>query len=180
MGDKEFEYNEIEVEDDGFQSMKDISSDIEGEITKRILGEELSQQLVEGGKKKAVDNTVTLVSDVLNSEALQSAITTLITRVVGSEQFQTACQMLLKNLWDDLINDPETTAQVVALLNTAIQDERIKKSFKELILGLLNDEEVKKELTGLIVQLGEEQEVSLSIKRWFDYLLDHIVDEFKS
>lgn len=142
-----------------YDQMKDVSNEIDGEITKRLLGEELSQQLVEGGKKKAVTNTVTLVSDVLNSDALQNAITNLIARVVGSVQFQSACQMLLKNLWDDLINDPETTAQVVALLNTAIKDERIKKSFKELVLGLLSDEEVYKELTGLVVKLGEEKEI---------------------
>lgn len=139
--------------------MKDVSKEIDGEISKRILGEEFQQQLVEGGKKKAVYNTVTLVSDVLNSDALQNAVTNLIARVVGSVQFQSACQMLLKNLWDDLINDPETTAQIVALLNTAIKDERIKKSFKELVMGVLQDEEVHKELTALVVKLGEEKEV---------------------
>ncbi len=139
--------------------MQDVSKEIDGEISKRILGEEFQQQLVEGGKKKAVYNTVTLVSDVLNSDALQNAVTNLIARVVGSVQFQSACQMLLKNLWDDLINDPETTAQIVALLNTAIKDERIKKSFKELVMGVLQDEEVHKELTALVVKLGEEKEV---------------------
>ena len=63
-------------------------------------------------------------------------------------------------MWHDLVNDPETVAQVVALLNTAIKDEQIKRSFKELILGLLQDEEVYNELTGLVVKLGEDSEVS--------------------
>lgn len=67
---------------------------------------------------------------------------------------------MLKNLWHDLVNDPETVAQVVALLNTAIKDEQIKRSFKELVLGLLQDEEVYNELTGLVVKLGEDSEVS--------------------
>ena len=67
---------------------------------------------------------------------------------------------MLKNLWHDLVNDPETVAQVVALLNTAIKDEQIKRSFKELLLGLLQDEEVYNELTGLVVKLGEDSEVS--------------------
>jgi len=48
---------------------------------------------------------------------------------------------------------------VIALLNTAIQDEKIKESFKELILGLLKDEDVYRELTGLVVKLGEEKQV---------------------
>ena len=137
--------------------MKDISSEAEGEITQRLLGEELAKKLREGGRKKAVDNTVALFTDVINSEALQNAITSLLSSIVTSAQFKGACQMLLKNLWDDLIKDPETTAQVVALLNTAIKDEVIKASFKELILGLLRDEDVKQELTSLVVQLGEEQ-----------------------
>ena len=142
------------------QILQDVSNEIDGEISKRILGEDFQQQIAEGGKKKAVNNTATLVADVIQSDALQSAITNLITRLVSSTPFQSACQLLLKNLWDDLITDPETIAQVVALLNTAIQDERIQKSFKELLLGLLRDDEVYKELTGLVVKLGEEKEVS--------------------
>lgn len=157
---QEYKEEEVEIDDELYRQMKEFSAEVEGEITQRLLGEELSKKLIEGGKQKAVDNTVSLFTDVINSEALQNAITTLLSNIVTSSQFKGACQMLLKNLWDDLIKDPETTAQVVALLNTAIKDEKIKTSFKELIIGLLRDEEVKTELTTLVVQLGEEQEVS--------------------
>lgn len=53
----------------------------------------------------------------------------------------------------------ETTAQIVQLLNTSIQNENIKRSFKELIMGLLKDDEIYNELTGMVVRLGEENEV---------------------
>jgi len=157
MKGSKLQYNEVEVEDDIYNQMRDVSTEVRGEITKRVLGKELAE-MVEA-ENKAAGNTADVVADVLNSEALQNAIASLITRVVGSVQFQSACQTLLKNLWQDLIHDPETLAQVIALLNTAIKDEKIKKSFKELILGLLQDEEVYNELTGLVVKLGEDREV---------------------
>lgn len=151
-------YDEIEVEDDVYNRMNVISKEVRGEITKRILGKDISELDDEG---MATNTTADVVADVLNSDALQNAIASLITRVISSAQFQSACQSLLKNLWKDLINDPETTAQVVALLNTSINDERIKKSFRELVLGLLQDDEIYKELSNIVVRLGEDQEVSL-------------------
>lgn len=151
-------YDEIEVEDDVVNRMNVISKEVRGEITKRILGKDISELDDEG---MATNTTADVVADVLNSDALQNAIASLITRVISSAQFQSACQSLLKNLWKDLINDPETTAQVVVLLNTSINDERIKKSFRELVLGLLQDDEIYKELSNIVVRLGEDQEVSL-------------------
>ena len=152
---------DLDVEEDMYKQMKEVSTEVRGEITRTILGEEIADRVESGGgvDLKSAGNTADVVADVLNSEALQNAIASLITRVIGSTQFQSACQTLLKNLWQDLVNDPETVAQVVALLNTAIKDEKIKKSFKELLLGLLQDDEVYEELTGLVVRLGEDKEV---------------------
>ena len=173
------EYQEADVEEELYDQMKDVSNDLDGELAKHVLPGQLSHQLAEGGKTKAVDNTVNLVKDVISSDALQSGLTTLLARVVGSNQFQNACQMLLKNLWDDLISDPETIAQVVALLNTAIKDEKIKSSFRQLILGLLQDEEVKRELTGLVVKLGEEKEVSKA-HNIHDFVYLMVIDQISS
>lgn len=157
MRSSKHEYNEVEVEDDIYNRMKDVSDEVRGEITRKILGKELAEMME--AESQTAGNTADVVADVLNSEALQNAIASLITRVLSSEQFQNACQTLLKNLWSDLVNDPETVAQVVALLNTAIKDEKIKTSFKELVLGLLKDDEVYNELTGLVVKLGEDNEI---------------------
>eukprot|EP00979_Chaetoceros_neogracilis_P010027 scaffold2355_cov267-Chaetoceros_neogracile.AAC.1 len=156
------EYDEIDPEDDMYLQMKEVSHEIRGEIARKIFGKELTEMV--DAENKAAGNTADVVADVLNSDALQNAIASLITRVLGSAQLQVACQALLKNLWTDLVNDPETLSQIVALLNTAIKDEQIKKSFKELVLGLLQDEEVYNELTGLVVRLGEDKEVLAATK----------------
>ena len=66
----------------------------------------------------------------------------------------------MRNLWEDLVTDPETTAQVVRLLSKAIQNEEVKRSVRELILEIVKDDEVYRELTNLVVDLGEEAEVS--------------------
>lgn len=156
------DYSEVDPEDDVYLRMKEVSKEIKGEIIHHVLGKDISE-MAESENKAAV-NTADVVADVLHSEALQNAVVSLITRVIGSAQFQSACHTLLKNLWQDLINDPETLAQVVALLNTAIKDENIKKSFKELVLGILQDDEVYNELTGLVVRLGEDKEVLVATK----------------
>ena len=156
------EYDEVDPEDDMYLQMKEVSNEIRGEITRKIFGKDFAE-MVEA-ENKAAGNTADIVADVLNSDALQNAIASLITRVLGSAQLQVACQTLLKNLWTDLVNDPETLSQIVALLNTAIKDEQIKKSFKDLVLGLLQDEEVYNELTGLVVRLGEDKEILAATK----------------
>lgn len=100
-----------------------------------------------------------MMSQILGSEALQRSVTSLVTRVIQSDQFQDAARTLLKNLWNDLINDPETTAQVVQLLNNAIQHEDVRRAVNDLVMQLIADEEVYDEFTKLLVRLGNEEEV---------------------
>jgi len=154
-------YEDVEVDDAVRHAVDDVLLDLRGTDIDRALGLERGLRAAdgEGGEDRAVGNIVSVVSDVLNSEALQSAIASLITRVVQSQQFQGACQTLLKTLWEDLVNDPETTAQVVQLLNNAIQNEEVKRSVRRLVLQLIADEEVYREFTNLVVRLGEDDEV---------------------
>jgi hypothetical protein len=128
--------------------------------------DEKSQEEENGEGRKSVENTVDMAADVLKSKALQEAIASLITRVLESVQFQNACQTLLKNLWNDLVNDPETTAQVVQLLNNAIQNKEIQRSVRRLVLQLIQDKEVYDELTRLLVRLGQEEQVRLNKPRF--------------
>ena len=106
-----------------------------------------------------IDNTIDRAADTLKNQKLEEALTNLATRVVQSQQFQDACGTLIKNLWSDLVNDPETTAQVVELLNNAIQHEHVQESVRKLILTLVQDKEVYNELTRLLVRLGKEPKV---------------------
>jgi len=150
------QYDEVEVEDAIYHQMLVVSKDLEKELRNFL---NITPSSGNGDKRTAIGNTTDIVVKVLNSEALQNAIASLVSRVISSEQFKSACQKLIKTLWDDLIHDPETTAQIVQLLNTSIQNENIKRSFKELIMGLLKDDEIYNELTGMVVRLGEENEV---------------------
>lgn len=147
------QYNDIEIEDAIRKQMERVHKEMSGNMGIEDGDDEDDEMY------KSAGNTVDVIADVLNSEALQNAIASLIAGVMDSSQFQNASKKLLKNLWDDLVNDPETTAQVVQLLNNAIQNDQIKHSFKKLVMEILEDDEVYNKLTGLVVQLGEEKEV---------------------
>ena len=75
------------------------------------------------------------------------------------EPFQNACKKLVRNIWDDLINDKETYSQLTTLLYNVLQNEKIYSAVKDLLLQLVNDEEINRELTKLVVKLGEEPDV---------------------
>lgn len=111
-----------------------------------------------------------IVADLLRSPQVQKAINHLVTQVLQSPQFKKSCQILLKELWTDLVEDPETLKQVVHLLYNAIQDEQIKEAMVQLVTEVFDDKEVLDELVVLFQRLGEEKEVSCRVNRnahWF-------------
>jgi hypothetical protein len=118
-------------------------------------GESSSQH--QHGSALGIDS---ILSDLLKSQQLQDAVTGLVTKVLGSPEFKAACQVLLKQLWNDLIQDPETLAQVIHLLQYALQDERIKEAAIQLVMEIVNDQDVLDELTALLRRLGKEKQVS--------------------
>jgi len=100
-----------------------------------------------------------ILNDLLASESLRTTASRIASGVIQSPPFQNACKVLVKNIWDDLVSDEETTAQLVSLVHAVLQNDRIYFAVKDLLLQLLNDEQVYNELTKLVVQLGEEREV---------------------
>lgn len=108
---------------------------------------------------RIITTTSDLVEDVLKTDVVQNAVAHLVAGVLNSDQFQQACQLLLKSLWHDLVNDPETISQVVQLLQNAIQNKEIQRSIRKLVLQIINDAEVYDELTKLLVRLGQDKEV---------------------
>ena len=156
------QYEDIEVDDPVAHTEKNFRREfMEAQLAEGLLFNVLGEgiDIVGPDQPRSVITTVDMITDVLNSETLHSALASLITRVLDSEQFQKACQTLLKNLWNDLVNDPETTAQVIQLLQNAIQNREIQRSVKKLVLQIINDKEVYDELTKLLVRLGQEKEV---------------------
>ncbi|KAL7462427.1 hypothetical protein ACHAXS_002802 [Conticribra weissflogii] len=106
-----------------------------------------------------------ILNDLLASESLRTTASRIASGVIQSPPFQNACKALVKNIWDDLVSDQETTAQLVSLVHAVIQNDRIYFAVKDLLLQLLNDEQVYNELTKLVVQLGEEKEVVQATQR---------------
>ena len=100
-----------------------------------------------------------ILSDLLDSESIRTTASRIASGVIQMEPFQNACKELVRNIWDDLINDKETTAQLTTLVTTVLENEKIYSAVKNLLIQLVNDEEVYRELMTLIVKLGEEQDV---------------------
>ena len=100
-----------------------------------------------------------IVSDLLKSPQIQQAATNLVTSIIQSAQFKTACQLLLKELLKDLLDDPDTLKQVIHLLQNAIKDEKIKEAAVQLATDIFGDDRVLDELVILVQRLGMEQQV---------------------
>lgn len=110
----------------------------------------------ESSRKSAVE---IMLKDILKSQGLQQAAQDFFIRILEAPEFQAALQRLAKTLWTDLISDKETIAQVIRLLQIAIQDPAVKKSAQLLVLQLVQDPEVKESLIDLIQSLGAEKAV---------------------
>ncbi|CAB9500404.1 expressed unknown protein [Seminavis robusta] len=124
----------------------------------RIVKRDFLDKISEGSlEDKGVVHTV--IGDVLASKSLQEQAIKFVVTIVQSDQVKAACQKLLKELWNDLIKDPETAAQVIFLLNAAIENPDIRLAVKKLVLDIVEDEEVLEELVRMLQKLGEDQEV---------------------
>ncbi|GAX17222.1 hypothetical protein FisN_10Lu097 [Fistulifera solaris] len=110
----------------------------------------------ESSRKSAVE---IMLKDILKSQGLQQAAQDFLIRILEAPEFQAALQRLVKTLWADLISDKETVAQVIRLLQIAIQDPAVKKAAQLLVLQLVQDQQVKESLIELIKSLGAEKAV---------------------
>jgi len=116
----------------------------------------------DGGDSQQENNTNAVefvLKDVLNSKALQQAAQEFVVRLLESEEVKTALNRLVKHLWDSLVQDPETLAQIIKLLQVAIQNAKVRDAARDLVLDLVDDPDVKDALMNLIQQLSREQQV---------------------
>jgi hypothetical protein len=104
-------------------------------------------------QKNVVEN---LLREVFQSAALQEAAQQFVVATLQSDAVREALQRLLKELALDLLQDPETVAQVVQLLNFAIQNDQVRKAAQLLVIDLVNDPSVKAALVSVVQRLGQD------------------------
>ena len=158
-------YNGIDPEDPVMDLARMIRAEYL-ELSKRGMKNEDSEEEenAESDKNQPGERSSTmgldrLVADLLQSPQIQEAATNLVTTVIQSAQFKTACQVLLKELLKDLLDDPDTLKQVIHLLQNAIVDEKIKEAAVQLATDIFGDDRVLDELVTLVQRLGMEQQV---------------------
>lgn len=101
-----------------------------------------------------------LLKDVFKSTALQHAAQEFVVQILQSDRFKEAVSRLVKELWSDLVTDPETVAQVVKLLEIAIQNSAVKNAVVELVLQIVGQEpELREALLGMIDSLAQDDAV---------------------
>ena len=154
-------YN-IPLDDPVEHSVKILMDSTRGTDSDKIVHSSMSGS-------SSTSNNVTIISpeedakrilnELLASDNIRTRGANIASGIIQSEPFQNACKKLLRTIWDDLINDPETTTQLQTLVYTVLQHEKIYAAVKDIVLQLVNDEEVYKEFTKLVVKLGEQQEV---------------------
>jgi len=112
-----------------------------------------------GGGENKTNALEYMLKDVLKSNALQQAAQDFIVRTLESERVQASLRRLVKQLFSDLVQDPETVAQVIKLLQFAIQDPDVKKAAQQLVLEVVDEPQVKQSLIELMQKLGEDEVV---------------------
>ncbi|KAL3810353.1 hypothetical protein ACHAXA_003082 [Cyclostephanos tholiformis] len=123
------------------------------------VGNDSDQTLQDIANNSPEEDAKRILNQYVASENIRTAASRIASEVIQMEPFQNACKKLVRNIWDDLINDEETHSQLTTLLFTVLQNEKIYSAIKDLLLQLVNDEEVNRELTKLVVKLGDEPDV---------------------
>lgn len=100
-----------------------------------------------------------MLRDVLQSKALKTAAQQFLISILESPEFKGALNGLVKELWTDLVTDAETVAQVIQLLQKAIQDPAVKQAAQQLVLDLVEEPDVKESLLQLLQRLGRDDAV---------------------
>ena len=155
------EYEEIEADDPVAHTEKNYrrlfqEAQLEQEFLVRLWEGRLHEP---PRKPRIVKTSLDVISELCDAEELHAALAHLLSSVLLADEFQNACHVLIKNLWHDLVNDPETIEQVVQLLHNAIQNQEIHGSIRKLVFQIINDKEVYDELVKLLVRLGQDEEV---------------------
>lgn len=98
-----------------------------------------------------------ILKDLMKSTALQQVAQDFVLQILQSERFKEAVSRLVKELWSDLVTDPETVAQVVKLLEIVIQSPLIKEAVIELVLQIaIREPEIQKAILDMIEGFAQD------------------------
>lgn len=147
------DYDELDSED----PIADLATFVRTEFLKESV-----QGIDHGTGSSTMGGLDTILADLLRSPQIQNAINDLVNKILTSPQFKRSCSILLKELWKDLVEDPETLKQVIHLLYNAIQDEAIKDAAVQLVTEVFADKEVLDEVVELFQRLGKEPKVQMA------------------
>lgn len=134
----------------------------------------VDQDNKEKGEKNALE---IMLSDVLQSKALQQAAQAFVIQTIESEPVKAALQRLLKELFTDLINDKETLAQFVKLLQFAIQNPDVKAAAQQLVLDIVEEPDVKDALIQMIQRLGNDPQVQSATQTLLQDSTHHVLND---
>jgi membrane-associated HD superfamily phosphohydrolase len=104
-----------------------------------------------------------ILQDVLQSHTLQQVAQQFVIGVISSDVVKVALQRLLAELFSNLIQDPETLAQIIQVLHRVIQDETMKQALQELVIQLVDEPSVKASLVELLQRLAREEPVPTAL-----------------
>ena len=117
-----------------------------------------------GSEEKNQKFIEVVLQDVLQSKTVQHAAQEFVIQIIQSERFQSTIQHFVKELWNDLITDPETVAQVIKLLEIAITSTPIKNAVIELILQIaVRETEFRDAMIQTIQNLGMDADVQNAV-----------------
>ena len=142
------------------------TDDFVDEFAKLARTEWGTEILPDGADKDSKNVVEVLLKDVFQSTALQHAAQEFVVQILQSERFREAVRHLVKELWSDLVSDPETIAQVVKLLEIAIRNPDIQLAAQDLVLKVFVQEpDVREALIGVIQQLAVDDRVRQAVER---------------
>lgn len=144
----------------------DLDDDDVTALTRQVLeyaqarsGQQDDTPQKENKENPLVHTSSDLVARVLRADTVRHALTDLAVKVLNSEEVLKAGKVLVRQLFRDLLDDEDTTKQVVALLNKVVVDATLKQAVVDLILQLTDDQEVNRAVTKMVARLADDEEV---------------------
>jgi hypothetical protein len=118
-------YEDLEPED----SVMDMAKIVRQEFPGMFHGGDRGESSATSSSTTTLGGSI--VAELLKSPQIQQVLSNLVSQNFQSSEFKTTVQVLMKELWTDLVEDPETLKQVIHLLQYTIQDETFSRTIDD-------------------------------------------------